>query len=273
MGGDDVDGESAKGNFLAFVVGDDPSLLAPDGFRGGDGAAQFAGSDLGESARICSYSVRVMPAQSSHNPGVCCAIVALFRFSIALRGSQKGLPRLDSDELCESIALLLHFSRFLLRYRYTSLGLAKVALGSRVRGREGRRATPSTSGTTRGRSQSARRGGTGGHEARRGWAITTGTKDTKDGAGVARAGLDGRRERSRSARRGGTGGHEARRGWAITTGTKDTKDGVGGARAGPDGRRGGNRGLRGLWQIRGRLPPTGLPGGGSTAPSPPRLSG
>lgn len=50
VGGDDVDGEAAKGDFLAFVVGDDPSLLATDGFRGGDGAAQFAGSALGESA-------------------------------------------------------------------------------------------------------------------------------------------------------------------------------------------------------------------------------
>ena len=115
------------------------------------------------------------------------------------------MPRLDSAWIRESIALLLHFSRFLLRYRYTSLGPAKVALGSRVRGKGGRRATPSTSGTTRGRSQSARREGMGEHEARRGWAITTDTTGTKDGAGVARAGLDGRRGRSRSARRGTRG--------------------------------------------------------------------
>ena len=48
-----------------------------------------------------------------------CVIVTLFAKSIALRGWLEGLVLLGLRGVLRAIALLLHFSRILLRYYYT----------------------------------------------------------------------------------------------------------------------------------------------------------
>ena len=189
---------------------------------------------------VKGFSKRLATTGFRLDPRIYCAIVTLFAISIALSlhlsWPRQGRPRQSCSGKRREAGNAKHV--------WHDAG----EITKRTKGRHG--GTRSTTGM----------GNHNGHNGHKGWR-GRGPR----GTGWTTGEITERTE-------GDTGAHEG--GWGtITKTTTGTKGGAGVARAGLDGRRGGNRGLRGLWQIRGRLPPTGLPGGGSTAPSPPRLSG
>ena len=175
------------------------------------------------------------------DPRIYCAIVTLFAISIALSlhlsGPRQGRPR----QSCS--------------------------------GKGRARAWPARDRMDDGRNHGAHEGEARGDTKHDGDGQSQRTQRAQRGRGRGPRGTGWTTGEITERTKGDTGEHEARRGGAITTDPTATTAGAGGARAGLDGRRGGNRGLHGLGRIGGRLPPTGLPGGGSTAPSPPWLSG